>query len=236
VATLRLVFSAVAAFPSAVAAGIFLVTWISPAALGDLMVRHLVLLMLIEFLVVHSTPFMGSVVMGKHPRRVKVRGLLGFGIMYSAFAAGFALSFERWWPFAVIWGLVLNKMLAAWWAGAPSAKQNDLFVAQWGASAAFYLLAIGITTMSPMPAFGITSSVRSAQDLPGTGLWIDEPHRVLAAGFLYFLAMAITHFVLTYRTRQPKLSWVPTGTNPSREYSPPAAASVDSQADVANSK
>ena len=71
-------------------------------------------------------------------------------------------------------------------------------------------------------------AVRNAQDLPGEGLWIDEPHRVVAAGCFYFLLLAVFQFVMHLRLRrrvveilpnqeqEPKLSCEPTREKPSR--------------------
>lgn len=48
------------------------------------------------------------------------------------------------------------------------------------------------TTLLPIPKFGVSEEVVRGQKLPGGGLWIDEPHRVIAFGFLYFTALAIS--------------------------------------------
>lgn len=56
----------------------------------------------------------------------------------------------------------------------------------------FYLAFVFVTTLLPMPKLGITPAVVDAQDLPGSGLWIDEPHRVIAFGFLYFSTWGIS--------------------------------------------
>ena len=107
----------------------FLITWVRPLAFGDRMVAYLMLVMLLEFIVVHSAGFMGSAAMGSGDRRK---------------------------------------------------------------GAVFYLVFVGITTVLPLPKLGITAAVVSAQELPGEGLWIEQPHRVIAFGFLYFSAWGIS--------------------------------------------
>ena len=42
------------------------------------------------------------------------------------------------------------------------------------------------TAFLPLPRLGLTLEVVAGQALPGEGLWIDQPHRLVAAGFLYF--------------------------------------------------
>jgi hypothetical protein len=56
----------------------------------------------------------------------------------------------------------------------------------WLASVLLYVLGCFLTSFLPMPAFGITRGVIAGLRLPGTGLWISEPYRVIAFGFLYY--------------------------------------------------
>lgn len=56
----------------------------------------------------------------------------------------------------------------------------------WAISVALYVACCLVTAFLPMPRFGITPDVVAALHLPGSGLWIAEPHRVLAFGVLYF--------------------------------------------------
>ncbi|MHC4818393.1 MAG: hypothetical protein ACYTF8_10095 [Planctomycetota bacterium] len=192
------------ALPSAALAATFLVTWIAPYTFGEQMVRHLLLLMLLEFIIIHSSPFMGLAVISDEPRKRKVRKLLFLGAFYSLFAAGFAAGFERWWPMFAFWGLTGNRLLAAL-VGPPAREADKRHIQSvWGATVLWYLLAAGATTFLPIPRFGITTAVRRTQDLPGTGLWIDEPHRVVAAGFLYFAAVAVTLAAMQWKKGRKK--------------------------------
>ena len=49
-----------------------------------------------------------------------------------------------------------------------------------------YLVAVGLTTVVPMPSLGIDRAVIAAAEIPGDGLWVDQPWRVVAAGFVHF--------------------------------------------------
>ena len=60
----------------------------------------------------------------------------------------------------------------------------------WAASALLYVLAVTLTSILPTPRLGISRQIVDAADLPSSGLWVEEPFRVLAAGFFYFAVLA----------------------------------------------
>jgi hypothetical protein len=51
----------------------FLVTWIEPTAIGEDMVPYLFQVMMVEFIIIHSAGFMGTVIYGNEPRAKKVK-------------------------------------------------------------------------------------------------------------------------------------------------------------------
>ena len=53
-----------------------------------------------------------------------------------------------------------------------------------------YLLLAFVCTLLPLPRLGIDGAARAAMDLPGSGVWIDDPHRPLAMGAFYFGLLA----------------------------------------------
>jgi hypothetical protein len=175
-----------AALPDFGFAGACLATWIAPSWIGPERIGSLMLLMLIEFVVIHSAGFMGMVLWSETPASIRAVQALGLGVFYSLFVAAFGLAFGTWWPLAAFWVLVVNRLLGALLGQAPSGAERDFVKQGWGASAALYLLAVAVTTIAPVPRFGITAEVIRAADLPGSGLWIREPYRVIAAAFVYF--------------------------------------------------
>ena len=82
-------------------AALFLAGWINPAILGEKTVSYLMLLMLLEFIIVHSSGFMGTVMISDVEKNKKFRSVLGLGILYTLFVSGFAIAFKEWWP---LWG------------------------------------------------------------------------------------------------------------------------------------
>ena len=175
-----------AAAPDLALAAAFLVTWLRPTALGEGVVPYFMLTMLLEFVIVHSSGFMGSVVLSREDPGRRMKALLGLGLFYTLFVGGFALGFGVWWPVVAFWGLTLNRMLSVLLGDAPEGMERRYVRAGWALSVLYYLGGVFLTVLAPLPELGLTASVRSTLDLPGSGLWVDEPHRVLAFGVVYF--------------------------------------------------
>ena len=86
------------AAPDAALAGLYLWCWIDPLAWRKTLVAELMLIMVVEFLVVHSGPFLGMVVMGedsKQSRATRLKILLGLGAVYLLFAGGMSAALLR---------------------------------------------------------------------------------------------------------------------------------------------
>jgi hypothetical protein len=173
-------------------ATLFLVTWIAPGASLALPLSVALLTMLLEFVVVHSTGFMGSVALADGPRAERARKVLGLGGFYTLFVGGFALGFGTWWPLIAFWGLTLNRSIAVLFDPHPGRAQRLRIRKSWAAITLSYLAAVFLTTFMPMPGLGITPDVVRAAELPASGLWVDQPERVVAAGFLHFLLSGVS--------------------------------------------
>jgi hypothetical protein len=182
------VFSALPDFGLAFA---FLTTWISPGRLGDHMISYLMLLMLLEFIIVHSSGFMAGLMVSDVPRGKKTLWLFGLSCFYMLFVGAFALAFGTWWPLSAFWLLTLNRLSGVLLGQAPVGRESQMVMASWAVGALAYLLLAFATTLLPVPRLGITKAVVAAEHLPGTGLWVDEPQRVIAFGFLYFTVVAL---------------------------------------------
>ncbi len=186
--------------PDFVTATIFFITWIAPDTLGGNAVRDLMLVILLEFLVVHSSGFFGGVVFADEvPRLKRTLSILGLGTFYLLFAVGFSFAFSVWWPALVMLWLLLGKISAIWFAPVTHEQERTRQMTFWGISALFYVIGIFATTLLPMPEFGVTGS-GSTYDIPGEGLWVDYPHKVIGFGTLYFVTLG--YFKLSYREKQ----------------------------------
>lgn len=182
----------ITALPDLGMAAFCALVWVAPGRVGGQAVRYILLVMLLEFIVVHSAGFMGVAAFGT--RRTGPLGRLGpagaivaLGLFYSLFVAGFSAAFHAWWPLGAFWILTANRLLALLVARpADTDEARALIIRGWAAGAVCYLLGAFATTLLPVPRFGITDEVVAAQQLSGGGMWVDQPWRAVAFGVLYF--------------------------------------------------
>jgi hypothetical protein len=117
--------------------------------------------------------------------------IVGLGLFYSLFVGGFALAFKSWAPLLGFWGLTLNRLLGT--VIFPIKGEHTEMMKSWASTTVFYLLAVFATTLLPVPSLGITPDVIEAANVPGdSGLWVTRPYTVVAAGFLYYTACALS--------------------------------------------
>ncbi|KPK06048.1 MAG: hypothetical protein AMJ64_10135 [Betaproteobacteria bacterium SG8_39] len=183
----------VAAAPDAALAALFLWCWIEPLAWRKTLVAELMLVMLVEFLVVHSGPFFGMLVMGDTvttERATRLKILLGLGAIYLLFAGGMSAAFESWGPVLLFAWLIGAKLVAILAGRGMAVREQTRQMALWALSVLFYLGAVFATVMLPVPKLGL---VRHGHfyGIPGSGEWVSHPNTVVAAGFLYFGALAL---------------------------------------------
>lgn len=183
--------SVIAAIPDAALAGLFLITWIAPTLVEERMVRYLLLLILLEFIVIHSAAFMGvaATSVERGPRRILA--IVGLGLFYSIFAGAFSVAFSDPWPLVAFWGLTLNRLLRALLTARFTEEEQTEMSREWGVSVMAYVGFIFLTVLLPLPRLGLTAEFISTQNLPGGGLWIEQPQRAIAFGMLYFGAMTM---------------------------------------------
>lgn len=168
----------------------FLTGWVAPSLLPGGMVKHLTLILLVEFIIIHSSSFLGMIAAKGGPRAPRIIGIAVIGGFYSLFAAAFSWAFHSAWPLYSFWGLMLNRMLGVLIGQASTSDQTAFVQRTWVTTALFYLGSCFVTVVLPIPALGLTAPVVAALHLPGQGLWISQPQRAMAFGFLYFTAVA----------------------------------------------
>lgn len=179
------------ALPDALTAGFFLVVWLWPLRFGTDAVKTAILIMIVEFLTVHASGLLGGVVLSPgRSRGTRLKVLAGVGVVYLLFVIVFVLIFQQWWPLLVFGWLLLAKFSRVLSGTVAATGDAAIQIALWVASGIFYLLGVLLTVLLPLPRLGVTAAVVSGLDLPGSGIWVEEPHRLLAFGFLYFAALA----------------------------------------------
>jgi hypothetical protein len=188
---MSLLSRAISAAPDVALGGLFLVTWLDPRVFGEDVLKYALVTMLMEFIVVHSSVFMGLVLWGMSLGAVKrTLAAVGFGAFYSLFLVGFALALGVWWPVWAFWGLTLNRLTNALLGGKAARAARARLTNDWVTSVALYLLWVLTTSLVWVPALGITPDAVASAALPGKGLWVDQPQRVIVAAAGYFLCQA----------------------------------------------
>ncbi len=181
----------VAAIPDFALAGFFAISWVAPYTFGDHMLARLELMMLMEFIVVHSSACLAFAMTMPRLRILRIGAVIGLGLLYTLFVGAFSLSFHTWWPIASFWMLLTNRMLAILLGKAP--RENDLgfIVLGWAAAVACYLGYAFLTATMNIPRLGITVAIQRAQPPSVGGLWSEQPWRVIAFGAFYYATIAV---------------------------------------------
>lgn len=184
------------ALPDAVTGAACLIVWVSPFAFGQGAVKTVVLMMLMEFLLVHGTGFFTAVAfMDDVSRGKRILGMLGLLAFYAMFVAVFAWMFRTWWPVWIFAWLAVAK--ATWIFVSPldRAEEVNRQMGAWAFSVAAYLAAVFAGVFLPLPQLGITAAIVPALGLPsGGGEWLERPHTAVAGMAFYYLAIAAFKF------------------------------------------
>lgn len=204
----------VAALPDAATAAFFVSAWRDPLGFGPNLVGDLLVVMLLEFLLVHSGAFIGNLVLAPNVSRTKkTLGVVGFGAFYMLFVLGFAYGMGRPWAiWAFLW-LLGARVVMIWFA--PVARDDEARRQQiiWASSAAAYILGVFVTILVPIPRWGLTPDVVAQIGVAntGSGLWQQHPQTVLAFGALYFAVVACLRwsFAIAKTTTAPASPPVP---------------------------
>ena len=187
-------FRVIGAAPDAATAAWCAYVWIAPRNAGVQWVRQILVAMLLEFLVVHSgayfSRFMG---VPDAPWRRIGAGLLLL-LAYLGLAAAFSAIFDTWWPLAGMawllgmkyWTLVLDR--------ADDTGESERQFALWAVSVVFFVGLGVLSSLLPLPELGIDAGVRSELELPGAGLWVEQPYRVVAFAVFYFVLLALVKY------------------------------------------
>lgn len=182
-----------AALPDALSATVFMWAWIDPATIGGpARVKNLMLTMLFEFIVMHSSAMIGSMLLSDMARVKKLLALFGLSALYLLFVLAFAAAFSSTWP---IWVFAWLFVCRFWYLIANQTTSEDAarrMGTSWALSGVTYIAGCFITVFLPLPRLAITPEFVTAMQFPEkmTGDWVDHPWKVLAFGAFYFAVMA----------------------------------------------
>ena len=187
-----------AALPDAITASFFLSAWIAPAWLGTDQIGNLMMVMVVEFFVVHSSGFYAGILAATDTARAKrVLAMLCLIAVYAVFMLLFyALSRNPWPIYAFVW-LLASRFVHVLLAPADSEQAILRAVRLWAVSVGSYVLGAIATILLPLPPLGITPEVIASLSFDSAGTWSVRPHTVLAFGALYFAIQAWAKFAIS---------------------------------------
>lgn len=181
-----------AALPDMATCGFFLMVWSSPFVFGPASVKTAMLVMLVEFILVHASGFLGATVLATNvARATRIKALLGFAVFYLLFIGAFVLAFGQWWPLLAFGWLLLAKFAGVLARRGPGPGESARMASGWALGVMAYLGGVFLTLFAPVPEWGMTRAARADFGLEGGGVWVDEPHRVVAFGAVYFAFLAM---------------------------------------------
>lgn len=190
-----------AALPDTLTAALFLSTWIAPQWLGIEHIGNLMMVMVIEFFVVHSSGFYAGIAASEAARPKRVLAMLALMAVYGLFMLLFYAVSKNVWPiYAFLW-LLASRFVHVLVAPADSEQAILRAVRLWAVSVAAYVLGAFATILLPLPPLGITPAVMAALPFDSFGEWSVHPHTVLAFGTLYFAVQAWAKFALSGPSR-----------------------------------
>ena len=177
--------------PDLLTAAACIVVWISPFAFGTDGVRTVVLMLLMEFLLVHGTGFFTAIAfadtVAKYKRLLLMAGLLCF---YALFLMAICALFDATWPVWIFLWLVLSKVAWIFLSSRDRAQEARQQLQAWAFSTVAYLGSVFAGLLLPLPQLGLTDAVIPQLGMSGSGLWVDHPHTAVASLAMYYLASA----------------------------------------------
>lgn len=185
----------IAAIPDFGLAAFFAISWIAPYTFGDHILNRLQLMMLMEFIILHSSAFLAFAMSAPQWRSLRLAAVIGLGLFYTMFVGAFAMSFHTWWPLTSFWMLMANRMLAVVLGHTPKQRDFGFIMLGWAVAVACYMGYALLTATVNLPRLGITAAVQAAQPMSGGGVWADEPWRVIAFGAFYFATIGVTELL-----------------------------------------
>ncbi|MBS0194186.1 MAG: hypothetical protein JSR34_08050 [Proteobacteria bacterium] len=176
--------------PDAVLCLFCLFAWLHPLALGPDTVGCVVLMLLLEFILINANGLFTALRL-MLPRGGMRRALFfALCALYLALVGVFGRQLHAAWPYAVFAWMVGNKL--AWLIRNRRVSRNEQvwLIGYWAVAISAYLGAVGIGAALDVPQWGITAAIVSQLHLHGTGEWMNQPHRAVAAAVFYFAMIA----------------------------------------------
>ena len=173
--------------------------WTRPAVLPDAAswVRFGVGLMILEFVLLHSGVMGIFVFTAAETWWKRVLAGLGIVLFYGAFAWGLSMGTDSRQILSIYGFVLLGRAVTVLVDGAKGAAA---IMGRSLLGTLVYLPMVFASVLLPWPRFGLVGEFAAAARSPNTsGIWVDEPHRAIGAGMLYFLCMAALEIWLAFQ-------------------------------------
>lgn len=151
--------------------------------------------MTMEFILLHAGAFLGTQVVELTASGARALGLLGILAFYGLFVGAITLAFRS--PSlgtSFLWlvgGRLVATLLGVGREDAELLRLHSIV------GIVLYMAMVMASVTLPFPRRGITDAIALRHRLPGSsGAWVDEPHRAIAAGAIYFLLLGVAELVL----------------------------------------
>ena len=180
------------ALPDGITACACLIVWIAPLALGNDAVKTVLLMMLMEFILLHATGFFTRIAASVAiPPTQRILKLLGLSAFYMLFVGVWAFVFHAWWPVTVFLWLVVGKI--AWVFTSPRGRDAEMArqTKAWVFSMLAYVGAVFAGLLLPLPRLGLDAATVAALHMPVSGAWVDRPHAAMASAVIYYSVLAL---------------------------------------------
>lgn len=185
------------ALPEFALAALFLLTWFQPTLLHPHMVTALVLLILMEFVILHSSIILGVLLGSAKDPLIRKAGIT-VGAIYVAFAVVVALASRQFWIIPAFALLTMNRLAPLLNEEALESGPLTRLLLPWlGATLIYMGLSMAVHGL-PMPQFGITDTTAVADAVGGTGTFFEAPQAAIAMGFFYYLFSGALDFALSH--------------------------------------
>jgi hypothetical protein len=178
-------------------ASVFLIVWVWPYTFGRLVYRELALLFFLEFLVIHSSAFLGCLSTIQTRTRNKIGIVAGCCAFYTLSVLGYSYVHDTMWPLVFFWTLMATKFIPLFTSYARD-WDRAVLVARAAVGTMAYLAAMILGAFLPIPRFGWPEGLSL-----GEGIIEAEPYRLMFAGMLYFTLMGFYESWLANHTKEP---------------------------------
>jgi len=195
--------AAVSILPTLVLIWLLVRTWLDPLTTQHgAWLRGAIALILLEFVSLHSGVFLSALAAGIRSGVVRWTMYLALAIVYTIFIYGAALSLKDF-TILKLYGLLMAGRFIGFVTARPEDRRRLAQRAFIGIGA--LVAAIVLTTILPVPEFGITHQVvNTLMPDRGASVWESRPQTVIAAAILYFSIMVVMEIKLTWWPTPPK--------------------------------